>query len=600
MSKYQAPVRDMRFALYDVVGAEALFQRLPGCEQATRELVDAVLDEAARFTQTVLAPLNAVGDEEGCRFDKATGEVTTPSGFRDAYLQFVDNGWAGLTVPAEYGGQDLPEAIGAVAKEMIDAANLAWGTYPLLSHGQVEALKHHAEQWQRDVFLNAIASGRWTGTMCLTEPHCGTDLGLLKTRADPIAGDGGAADRYAITGTKIFITAGEHDFTDNIVHLVLARLPDAPAGVRGISMFIVPKVKVDRQGAMGERNAVRCGSIEHKMGLKGSATCVMNFDGAEGYLIGEPNRGLAAMFTMMNSARLAVGLQGLALIDRAYQNSLAYAKERLQMRALSGAKYPDKPADPIIVHPDVRRMLLTQKAFAEGGRAMAYHAATLVDVIARSTDAEERKAADELLSFVIPIVKGVLTEAAVECTYDALQIFGGHGYIREHGMEQLARDARITTLYEGTTQIQALDLLGRKVMQLQGAGLKRFLAMISEFCSAEAKNPALGEFVAPLAQMTQEFQGITLEIGRKAMADPEEVGAAAVDYLWYAGYVALAYWWARSVAAAERSGHDEAFKAGKRETARFYFNRMLPRALAHGAAIRAGAGTLLSIPEDAF
>jgi len=595
MSKYQAPLRDMRFALYDVVGAEALYQRLPGCAHATRDLVDAVLEESARFTQSVLAPLNAVGDEQGCRFDPATGAVTTPDGFSDAYRQFVDNGWAGLTVAEEYGGQALPESVGAVAKEMIDAANLSWGTYPLLSHGQVEALKHHGEQWQRDVFLSAIASGKWTGTMCLTEPHCGTDLGLLKTRAEPLADN-----RYAISGTKIFITAGEHDFTDNIVHLVLARLPDAPAGTRGISMFIVPKFRVDRDGSMGARNGVRCGSIEHKMGLKGSATCVMHFDGAEGYIIGEPNRGLNAMFTMMNTARLAVGLQGLALIDRAYQNSLAYAKDRLQMRALSGAKRPDRPADPIIVHPDVRRMLLTQKAFGEGGRAMAYHAATLVDVVQRSDDAEERQAAEELLSFVIPIVKGILTEAAVECTYDALQIFGGHGYIREHGMEQLARDARITTLYEGTTQIQALDLLGRKVLQLQGAGLKRFLAMISDFCSAEAANPALGEFVAPLAQMTREFQTITLEVGRKAIDDPDEIGAAAVDYLWYAGYVALAFWWAKSVAAAERSAHDETFKAGKRETARFYFNRMLPRALAHGAAIRAGATTLLSIPEDAL
>ena len=597
MSSYKAPLRDMRFALFDVVGAEQLYARLPGCGQATRELVDAVLEEAARFTEAVLAPLNSVGDEEGCRFDATTGEVATPSGFAEAYRQFVDNGWAGLTVEESYGGQGLPESVGAVAKEMIDAANLAWGTYPLLSHGQVEALKHHGSEWQRGIYLSAIASGRWTGTMCLTEPHCGTDLGLLRTRADPLDESG---ERFAVTGTKIFITAGEHDFTDNIVHLVLARLPDAPAGTRGISLFIVPKFKVDREGGMGERNAVRCGAIEHKMGLKGSATCVMNFDGAEGWLIGAPHRGLAAMFTMMNTARLAVGLQGLALIDRAYQNSLRYAKERLQMRALSGAKYPDKPADPIIVHADVRRMLLTQKAFAEGGRAMAYHAATLVDVVARAEDPAERQAAEELLSFVIPIVKGVLTEAAVECTYHALQVFGGHGYIREHGMEQLARDARITTLYEGTTQIQALDLLGRKVMQLQGAGLKRFLAMVSEFCSAESANPALGEFIPALAQMTQEFQAITLEIGRKAVEDPEEVGAAAVDYLWYAGYVSLAYWWARSVAAAERSGEDARFREGKRATARFFYTRLLPRALAHGAAIRAGAPTLLDIPEEAL
>jgi alkylation response protein AidB-like acyl-CoA dehydrogenase len=445
------------------------------------------------------------------------------------------------------------------------------------------------------VFLKPIVEGRWTGTMCLTEPHCGTDLGLLKTKAEPAA-DG----TYRISGTKIFITAGEHDLTENIVHLVLARLPDAPAGTKGISLFIVPKRKVSRDGAMGERNAVACGSIEHKMGIKASATCVMNFDGAEGYLIGQPNKGLNAMFTMMNTARIAVGYQGLALIERAYQNSLAYARDRLQMRALTGPKRPDKPADPLIVHPDIRRMLLTQKAFAEGGRVLGYYAATLVDVIERSEDAAERQKADETLGFITPIVKALLTEASQESTYCALQIFGGHGYIAEWGMEQFARDARITTIYEGTTQIQALDLLGRKILQTQGAGLKHFVEEISGFCHAQQSNANLVEFIKPLAELTQEWIGLTQEIGKKSMSNPDEMGSAAVDYLFYAGYIALAYFWARSVAAADASGRPAEFKEGKRLTARFYYSRLLPRTRGHLSAIRAGAESLMAMPDALF
>src|SRR5688572_32352359 len=418
MNRYTAPVRDMKFALYDVIEADKLYAKL-GAEHATRDLLDAVMDEAAKFTQTVLAPLSSVGDEVGCVFDPATGNVKTPPGFKEAYAQFVEGGWAGITAPEAMGGQHLPESFGAALKEMIDAANLSWGNYPLLSHGATEALKHHGEPWQQEVFLKPIIAGQWTGTMCLTEPHCGSDLGLLKTKAEPQA-DGS----YKVSGTKIFITGGEHDFTDNIVHLVLARLPDAPAGVKGISLFLVPKLRTARDGTVGARNALGCGSIEHKMGIHASVTCVMNFDGAEGYLIGQPNKGLNAMFTMMNTARLAVGLQGLALIERAYQNSLAYARDRLQSRSLSGAKRPDKPADPIIVHPDVRRMLLTQKAFAEGGRALAYYGITLVDRVERETDPEKKKHADDLLGFITPIVKGLLTELSVECTYHALQIFG--------------------------------------------------------------------------------------------------------------------------------------------------------------------------------
>jgi alkylation response protein AidB-like acyl-CoA dehydrogenase len=591
MSRYAAPLREMRYVLYDVLDGEAFFAQLPGAEHANRELVDAVLDEAAKFNEQVLAPLNKSGDQEGCHWN--AGVVTTPKGFKEAYAQFVDGGWSGLTAPEAYGGQHLPEIVGAIVKEMIDSANLSWGTYPLLSHGATEALKHHGEEWQREVFLKPIVEGRWTGTMCLTEPHCGSDLGLLKTKAEPAA-DG----TYRVTGTKIFITAGEHDLTENIVHLVLARLPDAPPGTKGISLFIVPKFKTARDGRMGERNTLACGSIEHKMGIKASATCVMNFDGAEGYLIGQPNRGLHAMFTMMNTARLAVGLQGLGLIERAYQNALFYARDRLQMRSLSGPKRPDKPADPLIVHPDIRRMLLTQKAFVEAGRALTYRAIMLVDAFERGTDAEAKKNADDLLGFLTPIVKAVMTELAVECTYHALQIYGGHGYIAEWGMEQLARDARITTIYEGTTGIQALDLLGRKTLQSQGAGLKLFLTEIADFAAANAGNADVAEFIPVLTQLAQQWQELTLHVGKASMANPEELGAASVDYLFYSGYVAMAYFSAKLVAHARP--HGDAFLKNKLDTARFYFTRILPRASAHASAIRAGAATLMAMDEEAF
>lgn len=588
MNAYSAPLADMRFVLHELLDVEALYATLPDSDHLNRELLDAVLEEGARFTEQVLAPLYQSADAEGCHFDPADGSVRTPTGYRAAYAQWVENGWSGLTAPEAYGGQNLPEVLGSAIKEMVDAANLAWGNYPLLAHGATEALKHHGEEWQREVFLRPIVEGRDTATMCLTEPHCGSDLGMLTTRAEPQ--DDGS---YAVTGTKIFITGGEHDLTEQIIHLVLARLPDAPAGSKGISMFIVPKIKTTRDGVQGERNAVSCGSIEDKMGIHGSSTCVMNFDGAQGWLIGEPNRGLAAMFTMMNSARLGVGLQGLGLLERAWQNALAYANERLQMRSLSGPKFPDKPADPIIVHPDVRRMLLTGKALIEGSRALALHGSSLLDVIERSQDASQRQHADELLSFLTPIIKACLTEWAVEGIYHALQCFGGHGYIREWGMEQLARDARITTIYEGTTGIQALDLLGRKTLHTQGVGLKHFLTLIVEFCSAETRNAQLTEFVAPLAQAAQNWQQLTLELGKRCGENPEEIGAAAVDYLFYSGYVALAYWWARSVAAADRSAQSDRFKKAKRDTARFYFQRILPRTKAHAAAILSGADTLM-------
>jgi len=592
MSSYTAPLADIRFALHDVLGAEALFQRL-GLAEATTDIIDAVLDEAARFSGTVLAPLNSVGDEIGSVFDKGTQAVTTPPGFKQAFEQFVEGGWTGLTAAPEFGGQGLPHTLGVPLNEMVNAANLAWGNFPLLSHGAMEALKQHGEAWQQEVFLKPLVEGRWTGTMCLTEPHCGTDLGLLKTRAEPNA-DGS----YSITGTKIFITAGEHDLTDNIIHLVLAKLPNAPPGAKGISLFVTPKFKVARDGSVGERNALACGSIEHKMGIKASVTCVMNFDGAQGYLVGQPHKGLQAMFTMMNTARLGVGLQGIGLSERAYQNALRYARERLQSRSLSGARFPDKPADPIIVQPDVRRMLLTVKSLTEGSRLLALHAATLIDIAHHATDAAERERAETLVSFLTPISKACQTEWAVENTYHALQCFGGHGYIHEHGMEQLARDARITTLYEGTTGIQALDLMGRKTAASQAAGLKLFLAEVESFAREHEGDAELAEFIKPLRDKASEWAMLTREVLERAARDPEEIGAASYDYLFYSGYVVLAYWWARSVAAARSK--DTAFATAKRETARFYYARILPRTLAHAAQIRSGAQPLMALDEALF
>ena len=595
MPVYKAPITDFHFALHDVLKVEALYAGMPGFEHATRDIFNAVLDEAARFTETVLAPINQSGDYEGCKLDRATASVTTPKGFKEAYATYVDGGWCGLTKPESFGGQGLPEVIGAAVKEMIDSSNMSWGNFPMLSHGAVEALKVHGEEWQQEAFLKPIVEGRWTGTMCLTEPQCGTDLGMLKTRAEP--NDKGG---YSLSGTKIFITAGEHDLTENIVHLVLGRLPDAPAGVKGISLFIVPKFKVGKDGVMGERNTLACGSIEHKMGIKASVTCVMNFEAAEGWLIGEPNKGLAAMFTMMNTARLSVGIQGLGLTEVGYQNSLKYARERLQMRALTGAKFPNKPADPLLVHPDIRRMLLTQKAIAEGGRLLALYSYVQHDISTHGTDVAERERGEALVSFLTPIVKGLLTELSNECTYHAVQIFGGHGYIAEYGIEQFERDARITTIYEGTTQIQANDLLGRKILHLRGAGFKFFIEEITKFCQQHATDDAMTEFVAPLVQVSREWTDLTRAISERAQSNPDEIGAASVDYLFYSGYAALAYFWARSVAAANASDQSADFKQAKLYTARFYFTRLLPRTHMHKAAMDAGADTLMAMPDALF
>jgi len=590
MTIYKAPLDEQRFTLFDLLGAEAVLTRLEGGAEHGRELLDAVLEEAGKLAEQVLAPTNESGDAEGCHYDKASRSVTTPKGFKAAFKAFAEGGWAGLTARESFGGQALPGVLGIATTELFQSGNLSWSLYPLLSEGACHAMELHGTAEQQDKYLKPIVAGRWTGTMCLTEPQAGSDLGLLKTRAEPNA-DGS----YAITGTKIFISAGDHDLAENIVHLVLARLPDAPAGSRGISMFIVPKFKLNADGSLGARNTAFPGAIEHKMGLKGSATCVMNFDGAEGYLIGQPHKGLAAMFTMMNAARLSVGVQGLALAERAYQNSLNYARERLQGRALSGAKFPDKVADNLLVQPDVRRMLLTQRAFVEASRALLYYTALQTDIEARGASEDARKAAGELVAFLIPIAKGVVTELAQECTKEALQVYGGHGYIGENGMEQFVRDARIITLYEGTTGIQAADLLGRKILQLQGVGFKHFAAEIGAFCKAHAGDAGLAAFVAPLSAALKQWGELTLSLAQRVQANPEELGAAATDYLWYSGYVTLAYFQARAVAAAEASASSEAFKQAKRDTATFYFARILPRTLVHKAAIEAGVATIAGI-----
>jgi len=589
---YRAPVTDITFCLDHIVGFDRV-QAASRFEDATSDVVQAILTEAGRICEEVLAPLNRAGDLHPARLEN--GVVRTSPGFAEGYRAIAEAGFVAISADPAHGGLGLPHTVTTAVNEMMGAACLSLELNPLMTQGQIEALEHHATDAIKDLYLPRLVSGDWCGTMNLTEPQAGSDVGALTTRAVP-NGDG----TYAVTGQKIYISWGDNDFAGNIVHLVLARLPDAPPGTKGISTFIVPKRKVSRDGSVGEANAVRCGAIEHKMGIHGSATCVMNFDGAEGYLIGPANKGLMVMFAMMNSARLAVGIQGLGMIDRAYQGALAYARDRLQMRAASGPKFPDKPADPIIVHPDVRRMLLTCKAFAEGGRLLAYHAATLVDVLEQATDTDEKRQADDLLSFLTPVVKACLTEWGVECSYHALQCFGGHGYVREWGMEQLARDARITTIYEGTTQIQALDLLGRKVLQTHGPGLRQFGAMIEAFCTEHAGNAALAEFIGPLAEKAKELATLTLEIGSKATRDPEEIGAAAVDYLFHTGYVVLAYWWARAVATSAAGNYPAAFKAAKRDTARFYYARILPRTMNHAVGIRAGAASLMALDADNF
>jgi alkylation response protein AidB-like acyl-CoA dehydrogenase len=595
MPQYKAPLRDMRFVFDEVLGLDAHYQNL-GIEDVNGELVFALLEQAAKFSENELSPLNRSGDEEGCTFND--GVVTTPKGFREAYKKYVEMGLPAMGGPVAYGGQHMPGSASIGISEMTGTANWSWGMYPGLAHGATATIEEHGTQEQKDTFLPKLISGEWGGTMCLTEPHCGSDLGTLKTRAEPQA-DGS----YKLFGTKIFISGGEHDLTDNIVHIVLARLPDAPAGTKGISLFIVPKFVVNADGSLGARNPVKCGSIEHKMGIKASATCVMNFDGATGYLIGPPNRGLNCMFTFMNFARIGTAVQGVCHAEAAFQGALTYAKERLAMRSLSGPKNPNGPADPIIVHPDVRRMILTAKAFAEGGRALLYFTAMTGDAVQRAKTEEERKAADELLGFLTPIAKAFLTEAGLESASHGVQVYGGHGFIREWGMEQNLRDARISTLYEGTTGIQALDLLGRKVLQTQGAALRTFTKMVHKFCQDNANDAAMKEFVEPLAALNKEWGDMTMAIGMKAMQNPENAGAAAVDYLMYSGYVTMGYFWARMAKVAQEklaAGNEADFYDAKVKTARFYFKRLLPRTASHKLAIEGGLECLMDMKVEQF
>jgi len=599
MPEYKAPLRDIKFVMDEVLDMPGHYASLPAyADVATPEMIDAIIAEGAKFCENVLAPLNRVGDIEGCTRHE-DGSVTTPTGFKEAYAQFVEGGWPTLAHDEEVGGQGLPESLSTVMSEMVGTANWSWGMYPGLSHGAMNTISSWGTQEQKDIYLTKLVSGEWTGTMCLTEPHCGSDLGILKTKAEPNA-DGS----YSISGTKIFISAGEHDMAENIVHIVLARLPGAPEGTKGISLFIVPKFNVAEDGSVADRNAVVCGSIEHKMGIHGNSTCVMNFDGAKGFLIGPENKGLNCMFTFMNTARIGTALQGVTSCEGSFQGALAYAKDRLAMRSLTGTKNPEGPADPIIVHPDVRRMLLTQKSFAEAGRALVYMAALQNDIVHKGESEEDRKAADELLGLLTPIAKAFLTEAGVESTNLGVQVFGGHGFISEWGMEQLVRDAKISTIYEGTTGIQALDLLGRKVLMTQGQALKNFTKIIHKFIQAQEGNDEMAPFVAPLAELNKEWGDLTMKIGMSAMKNRDEVGSASVDYLMYSGYVTLAYFWAKMAKAAQDAlaagTTEEDFYKSKLTTARFYFTRILPRTKGHAATMTAGADTLMDLDAEHF
>jgi alkylation response protein AidB-like acyl-CoA dehydrogenase len=594
MPDYKVPLREYRYVLHEVLRAEEHYRDL-GRDDINAELIEGVLEGAARFAEDVVAPTNEPGDRVGVRRTD-DGRVITPPGFVEAYRQYVEDGWAALCGPAEFGGQGLPESLGGVVGEMLVSANMSWKLYSGLTDSAVLCLDTHGNEELRRVYLPKLVSGVWSGTMVLTEPHAGTDLGLMRTRAEPAA-DGS----YRVTGTKIFITSGEHDLTENIVHLVLAKLPDAPAGSRGISMFLVPKFLPDSGGRPGRANGVTCASIEHKLGIHGSATCVMNFEGSQGWLIGEVNGGLKCMFTMMNHARLWVGLQGLAQCERGWQASLAYARERRQGRTSAGGK---APADPIIGHPDVRRMLLAQKSLIEGARVLIWFAGLQMDRSLHHPDAAVREGAAMLLSLLTPIVKGFVTGMSLECTSEAIQVHGGHGYVRETGVEQFFRDARITPIYEGANGIQALDLLGRKVLGSGGALARQLGGLVGGFCERHAGAGEHAELVARLAGLLKEWSVATEEVARRAARNPDETGAAAMDYLQLTGYLCLAWCWAwmasASVAALKAGTSDAQFHKAKLATARFYFQRILPRAEAHLDALGAGARSLMEIPADQF
>ncbi|MGO8867352.1 MAG: acyl-CoA dehydrogenase C-terminal domain-containing protein [Alphaproteobacteria bacterium] len=597
MATYKAPLREMRFVLQELLSLDAL-AKLPGYEEATGDVVAAILEEGAKLCENELLPLNRSGDEEGCHYEN--GVVRTPKGFKEAYKLFADGGWPALSCAPRYGGQGLPKVVSLAVEEMICSANISFGMYPGLSVGAYNAIEASASDALKALYLPKLASGAWAGTMCLTEPQCGTDLGLVRTRAEP-APDGS----YAITGTKIFISAGEHDLTENIIHLVLARLPGAPAGTHGISLFLVPRELPNADGSLGMRNGVRCGSIEHKMGIKASATCVMNFDAAKGWLVGEPNKGMRCMFVMMNAARLGVGIQGLGIAETAYQSAVAYAKERLAGRSLAGAKHPERPADPIIVHPDVRRMLLTMRAQVEAARALAYWVGLEGDKAAHHPDAAAREAADDLVALLTPIVKAYFTDMGFEAANLAVQTYGGHGYIRENGVEQLVRDARITQIYEGANGIQALDLVGRKLGSHLGRSLRRFFHPVLGLIEAHQADAKMAEFVLPLAKAFGRLQQATAWLAEQGLRDPEEAGAAASDYLRLFALVALGYMWCRMAKTAlqklaDGGTEERHFYEAKLATGRFFMARLLPQTGTLFATLMAGKKPLMALAEAAF
>jgi acyl-CoA dehydrogenase len=599
MPIYKAPVEDAQFLLNDVFHIDR-YNNLPGFADASPDVIEAVLAEAAKLCEEVIQPTNRAGDLEGCT-RHPDGSVTTPAGFKDAWRQYTEGGWLGLSAPTEFGGQGLPMTLTSVINEFVIGANMAFAMYPGLTQGAIAALIVHGSPEQKASYLPKMVSGAWTGTMNLTEAHCGTDLGLLRTKAVPQP-DGS----YKLTGTKIFISAGEHDLAENIVHMVIARIEGAPQGVKGISLFVVPKFLPNPDGSLGARNGVTCGSIEEKMGIHGNSTCVMNYDNATGWLVGEENRGLNAMFVMMNEARLGVAVQGLGQSEVAYQNAAAYAKERLQGRALSGPKFPDKPADPIIVHPDVRRTLLTIKAFNEAARALVVWTSLKADVAHRSDDAKTRQSADDHMGLLTPVLKGVLTDQGFANAVMAQQMYGGHGYIAETGMEQFVRDARIAMIYEGANGIQALDLVGRKLPRDGGRAITAFFAELSGFISENAGDEAMKSYVAPLSRALGDLQQATMWFMQNAVKQPDNAGAGATDYMHLFGLVALGYMWAQMAKAARlklanggAEGATDRLNA-KLVTGRFFMERMLPETAAQLARIQAGAGSVMELPAEAF